>query len=118
MLTIEDLKKFGANTDEGLGRCLNNNAFYFRLVEMGLKDKGFDALGEALSAGDTSAAFEAAHALKGTMSNLALTPIAEPLGILTETLRSRTRGVSDDVNTDELYAQVREQLEKARALLA
>ena len=28
MLTIEKLKEYGANVEEGLARCLNNEAFY------------------------------------------------------------------------------------------
>ena len=32
MLTIETLNGFGADTREGLGRCMGNEAFYFRLI--------------------------------------------------------------------------------------
>ena len=32
MITVEKLKQFGANTSEGLERCLNNEAFYLKLV--------------------------------------------------------------------------------------
>ena len=88
MLTIDALRQFGANTGEGLGRCLNNEAFYLRLVNMGLDDAGFGKLSDALAAGDTKAAFEAAHALKGVLGNLGLTPLYEPDSELTELLRS------------------------------
>ena len=87
MLTIETLRAYGANVNEGLARCLNNEAFYLRLVKMSAMDKNFDRLNEALDAGDRQAAFEAAHALKGAIGNLALTPILEPVSALTE-LRS------------------------------
>ena len=90
MLTIEKLKEFGANTDEGLGRCLNNEAFYLRLVGKALDDASFDKLTAAVDAGDTDAAFEAAHALKGVLANLALTPIAGVTSELTELLRAKT----------------------------
>ena len=33
-MTIEQLKAYGANTDEALGRCFGNEAFYFKLVNM------------------------------------------------------------------------------------
>ena len=88
MLTIDALRQFGANTGEGLGRCLNNEAFYLRLVNMGLDDAGFGKLSDALAAGDTKAAFEAAHALKGVLGNLALTPLYEPTSALTELQRA------------------------------
>ena len=89
MLTIDKLKQFGANTDEGLGRCLNNEAFYLRLVAKALDDASFDRLSAAVDAGDLDAAFEAAHALKGVLANLALTPVAEIASETTELLRAK-----------------------------
>ncbi len=32
MMTIESLKEYGANVEEGLGRCMGNDALYLRLV--------------------------------------------------------------------------------------
>ena len=92
MLTIDALRQFGANVDEGLSRCMNNEAFYIRLVNMAAQDVGFDKLKEALVAGDQEAAFEAAHALKGVLGNLALTPLYAPTSELTELLRARAQG--------------------------
>ena len=88
MLSIDMLQQFGANTREGLGRCMNNETFYLRLVNMGLDDASFDRLEAALRNDDRKAAFEAAHALKGVMGNLALTPLYEQLSELTELLRA------------------------------
>ena len=112
MLTIEALKAYGANTDEGLARCFNNEAFYLRLVGMGLADANFDRLRDAMNAGDARAAFEAAHALKGSIGNLALTPIFEPVSALTEILRGKDAvdGAGDPLD------RVMDQLAKARAL--
>ena len=112
MLTIDALKAYGANTDEGLARCFNNEAFYLRLVGMGLADANFDKLKAAMEAGDTAAAFEAAHALKGSIGNLSLTPIFEPVSALTELLR----GKSGPVDGGALLDQIMDQLEKARRL--
>ena len=44
MLTIDALKAFGADVDEGLQRCMNNEAFYLRMVGMALADGGFAEL--------------------------------------------------------------------------
>lgn len=90
MLTVEALKQYGANTEEGLGRCFNNVDFYLRLVGMGLADANFDRLTKAVESGNAREAFEACHALKGSMGNLALTPIYEPVSALTEQLRDAT----------------------------
>ena len=88
MLTVDALRACGVNTGEGLGRCMNNEAFYLRLVNMALDDAGFGKLADAVAAGDMKAGFEAAHSLKGVLGNLALTPIYEPVSEMTELLRA------------------------------
>lgn len=90
MLTIEKLIEFGANTAEGLGRCYGNEALYLRLVNMIPAEANFTALEEAIAAGDLDKAFEAAHALKGVLGNLSLTPMYEKCSQITELLRVRT----------------------------
>ena len=90
MLTVEKLRNWGANTDEALVRCLNNENFYLMLVGKAIQDPFFDRLPEAVEAKDLDRAFELAHALKGVMANLALTPITDPVSEMTELLRSRT----------------------------
>ena len=42
---------------------------------MKLKDEHFERLSDAVSRGEVRAAFEAAHALKGAIGNLALSPL-------------------------------------------
>lgn len=112
MLTVDSLKAYGANTEEGLGRCFNKVDFYLRLVGMSLADANFDRLKAAMDAGDSAAAFEAAHALKGSIGNLALTPIYDPVCRLTELLRGKT----GPVDGGDLVNEIMTQLEKARAL--
>lgn len=94
MLTIDNLRQFGVNVEEGLGRCMNNEMFYLRMVNMSLADKNFDALAKGVEDGDRKAAFEAAHALKGVLGNLSLTPLYEIVQVLTDQLRSETADVS------------------------
>ena len=89
MLTIEKLRDWGADVDEALVRCLNNEAFYLRLVDKALQDSNFEKLKEAIASGDLDRAFEAVHALKGVLVNLALIPILEPVREITELLRGR-----------------------------
>ena len=90
MLTLKKLKEFGADTENGLTRCMNNEAFYLRLIEKSLSDVTYEKLEEAVAAGDLKAAFEAAHGLKGVTANLALTPIHTPVAEMTELLRAGT----------------------------
>ena len=112
MLTIDSLRAYGANVNEGLTRCMNNESFYLMLVGKSLEDRNFEKMREAMAAGNTTAAFDAAHALKGSTGNLALTPIYEPICQLTELLR----GKSEAVNADALVDRIMEQLEKAKQL--
>ena len=61
MLTLEALRSYGADVEEGLHRCMNMEAFYLKL---------FDSL-------------------KGIYGNLSLTPLFQPIQELTELLRAR-----------------------------
>ena len=65
MLTIDSLRAFGANVEEGLGRCMKNEPFYLRMVKMGCADAICEKLAQAVAA-----------------------PVAE----LTELLRAKTPG--------------------------
>ncbi len=112
MLTLEVLENFGVDTKEGLNRCMNNEGFYFRMIKLGLSNAYFDTLGTALEGGNTEEAFEAAHALKGVIGNLALTPIYDPLADMTEMLRAKKQ--ADYV---EIYRPIKEMRDKLLGML-
>lgn len=90
MLTMEALREIGVQPEEGLKRCMNDEGFYLTLVKMVPDDEGFEKLQSALENHDLNTAFESAHALKGMLGNLSLTPLAEPVQEITELLRSKT----------------------------
>ncbi len=90
MITIDNLKAFGADTDEGLTRCYGNESLYLRLVNMIPAETNFDVLQQAINDNDLDKAFEASHALKGVLGNLSLTPMYEKCSEITELLRART----------------------------
>ena len=106
MLTIETLNTYGADTQEGLTRCLGNEGLYLRLVGMIRDEKHFDLLETALEEGNLAAGFEAAHALKGVLSNLSLTPLQTPVEEITERLRA-----GETEGTRELMEEIRAQKE-------
>ncbi len=115
MLTLDALRAYGANVDDGLARCINNGDFYLRMVNMVLADKNFDKLKAAMDAGDTPAAFEAAHALKGAVGNVSLTPVFEPVCKLSDMLKGHTdQPIPSQCRL--LAEEVFDQLEKARNL--
>ena len=113
MLTLDELRTYGANVDAGLARCFNKEDFYLRLVNIGLSDPNFDRLAAAMASGDARGAFEAAHGLKGSTGNLSLTPLSEPLIEMTDRLRDG--GTVEDVA--ELYARIVAALDRARRLM-
>ena len=111
MLTIETLKEFGADTDVGVARCFGNNDFYLKLVRTVPDEKSFDQLSDAVAAGDLDTAFDMAHALKGVLANLSLTPIRKPVEEITEQLRSRAQ-----MDYSELLSEITKQRELLREL--
>lgn len=111
MITIESLKELGADTENGLERCLGNEGFYLKLVKMALDDDGYARLREAVEAGNLDEGFERAHALKGMLGNVSLTTLLEPVLEMTEALRAR-----EDRDYSGLLDQMDEVLAKMRAL--
>ena len=89
MLTIDNLKELGADVATGIARCVNDEGFYLKMVNMSLQDSNFDKLKAASEGGDLDAAFESAHALKGILGNVSLTNLYEPIAEMTEELRAR-----------------------------
>lgn len=110
-MTVDDLAAYGANVDEGLGRCMNMESLYLRLAETIKTDANFDALENALHEGNLKDAFAAAHALKGVLANLAITPLLKPIEEITELLRYET-----PADYDALLARILEERDRYRAL--
>lgn len=110
MLTLDALRKLGADTDEGMSRCMNDETFYLSLVKMVPEEEGYQRLRDAIEAGNLDAAFEAAHALKGVLANLSLTSMQEKVSEITELLRARTE--MDYAPLLEEIAVQREELER------
>lgn len=90
-MTIDGLKAFGADVDEGLRRCMNNEEFYLKMVAKAAQNDSFEKLEGALKENNLEAAFDAAHALKGVFANLALSPVRDPICEIVELLRSKTQ---------------------------
>ncbi len=88
-MNIDSLRQFGANVDEGLERCMGMEDFYMEMIELGISDDRFDALGPLLKEGKLDEAFEVVHALKGVIGNLSLTPLYQTINDITEHLRAR-----------------------------
>ena len=101
MLTKDALLAYGASYDEGMARCLNKEDFYFKMIRMVAANEKFASLGSALIAKDLQAAFEDAHALKGIVANVSLTPLSDALEAIVEPLRRR-----EDIDYTVMYARI------------
>ena len=104
MATIEALRAYGANVDDGLRRCMNMEAFYLRLVSSLKGDPGIAQLKAALEANDLDRTYQLAHERKGTYGNLSLTPILKPMSELSDLLKVHTR-MDYGPLMDEILAQ-------------
>lgn len=111
MITIDNLAELGANVEEGVARCMGKEDFYLKLVNMVVADDGYERLKAAIEAHDLEEGFERAHALKGAVSNVSLTPLLEPISEMTELLRDRS-----DIDYSDLVNKMFEELDKLRAL--
>ena len=83
----EQLAGRGNDMAGALARFLDDEALYGDCFRMFLEDPGFRQLEDALARRDASAAFDAAHTLKGVAGNLGLTALYTALSALVESLR-------------------------------
>ena len=122
MLTIEQLTEYGADTKKALVRCMNMPDLYLRLVRMMAQDEHLSKLRSALDARDINAAFEEAHALKGVLANLELTPVLTPVSDITEMLRPHGNvtpvlSPADEQKLALLVPEAEQEMNRLRALI-
>ena len=55
MLSMDALKEYVVKTNDGLARCCNMEAFYFKMITASVSDANFEKLGKALEAKDLQA---------------------------------------------------------------
>ena len=90
-MTLDDLVAYGVDVQKGIERCMGMEDLYLQLVGTVRDEERFDALCRAIEADDLDTAFSLAHALKGVLTNLAITPLADHMVQITELLRARTK---------------------------
>jgi len=106
------------DADEGAKRVMNNTKLYSRLLVKFKDDQSMSELDTAFSAGDTEAAKNFAHAIKGLAANLSL------LELFNQSLEIETQLKSGVFNPDQMtilkkvYAKTMEEAEKVIAKYA
>jgi len=104
---LDDLKRWGCNVEETIERFAGDVELFVMLLPSMAEDGNFDKLGACLSAQDVRGAFECAHALKGVLANMGLTPMQEVAVRIVEPLRGGSMdGVVDDY---KLLVELRKQ---------
>jgi hypothetical protein len=92
MVTIDELKAFGANTEEGIRKCGNKESLYLRLVSDIPYNESFKKLEDAFHAKDFDMAYAACNHLRNEVGNLSLTPLYAPLMEIENLLRNNKGG--------------------------
>lgn len=106
------LVESGADVETTLKRFMGNEAIYQKFLGRFPDDPNYHNLGKNLEEGAFEAAYECAHALKGVVGNLGLTPIFDRVSDLVEELRNKA---PEDVNVErakEEWQEVKKVYEK------
>lgn len=81
------LSKAGINAKEGIARLGGNQEIYETMLHRFLEEPYFPRMRDAIRSRDASAAFAAAHALKGEVGNLSMNRLYANLCPLVDALR-------------------------------
>ena len=108
----EVFEKYGGDYKTTLGRFMGNEKMYLKFLNMLFKDENLKKLGDAVQEGNLTAAFEAAHTLKGVTANLGLTPLYNEVCRIVEPLRKgEARG-----DYHEMYQTIWNEFRRAEEL--
>lgn len=83
-----ELKNWGCDVEGAMKRCLDDEDFYCKLVKSVMADPSFEKLGTTLEEGDVNQSFDISHSLKGSLSNVGLTPLYDLVVQIVEPLRA------------------------------
>ena len=111
--TLKRLSSWGCDSKGALARVLDDEELLLSCIAQVAEDPAFETLGQALTAGNVTEAFDAAHTLKGIIAHTGLTPLYDVVVQIVEPLRA---GVQD--GTGPAYQQLLEKREELRKILA
>ncbi|MBC8547483.1 Hpt domain-containing protein [Clostridiaceae bacterium NSJ-31] len=105
----EIFETYGADYQATMTRFIGNETMYLRFLDMLFQDPNLQKLGDALESGDLTAAFGAAHTLKGVAANMGLAPLGDAVSAIVEPLRNREQRGDYPV----LYRAIQAEFERA-----
>ena len=92
-------------------RFMGKEDMYIKFLNMFEKDDNIRKLENSIGSGDLTAAFEAAHTLKGVTANLGLTPLYNAVCNIVEPLRTKT-----DCDYSDMYKLIEAEYKKVGLL--
>ena len=108
----QQLEENGADVEATLKRFMGNDAIYQKFLGKFPADPNYANLGSNIETGAFEEAYKCAHALKGVVGNLGLTPIFNKVSDLVEELRNKTSDEVDAARANELWQEIRTVYEK------
>lgn len=108
----QQLEECGADVETTLKRFMNNDAIYQKFLGKFPNDPNYANLGTNLETGAFEEAYKCAHALKGVVGNLGLTPIYEKVSTLVEELRNKAAEEVDAARANELWQGIKKVYEQ------
>lgn len=107
----ECFESYGAEYKKTMERFVHKEEFYVKILGALFQDKSMDEMAAALDQGDLSAAFRAAHSLKGMSGNLGLTFLYNAVSEIVEPLRA----ADQTADYGELYKKIQAEMVKTEA---
>lgn len=108
----QQLEENGADVETTLKRFMGNDAIYQKFLGKFPADPNYANLGSNIEAGAFEEAYKCAHALKGVVGNLGLTPIFNKVSELVEELRNKSSEEVDAARANELWQEIKTVYEK------
>ena len=108
----QQLEENGADVEATLKRFMGNDAIYQKFLGKFPADPNYTNLGSNIEAGAFEEAYKCAHALKGVVGNLGLTPIFDKVSDLVEELRNKASDEVDAARANEMWQEIKDVYEK------
>lgn len=96
------LADYGIDCEKGLSNCMDDMAFYKKILSMFLEDDCFERARQAHEGRAYQELFSCMHMLKGVSGNIALTGLYEAIVPLVNLLRN---GTDEHAEVDRLFAE-------------
>lgn len=113
----KQLEESGADVEATLKRFMGKDELYLKFLGKFPADQNYANLGTHLEAGAFEEAYKCAHALKGVVGNLGLTPIFEKVSTLVEELRNKADADVDVARANEEWQEIKKAYEQFIAII-